>query len=107
LKIIDLFKYISPTPDENLLLEDQKFWFDLGGAHLENNLKLDQVEKKHFAKNVVILIGDGMGIPTITATRIYKGQRTFGKSGEDHNLAYDKFPNVALVKVQPSISLFQ
>ena len=62
-------------------------------------IKLDQQPKKHVAKNVVIMIGDGMGIPTVTATRIYKGQRNYGKSGEDHKLVYENFPSVALVKV--------
>lgn len=62
-------------------------------------MNLEAQPKKHVAKNVVILIGDGMGISTITATRIYKGQRVYGKSGEDHKLVFDAFPNVALVKV--------
>ncbi|XP_044254146.1 alkaline phosphatase 4-like [Tribolium madens] len=94
---LDLFQYINPTPDNKLLREDKHFWYDIGNHYLEKNLKYDQESTKRVAKNVVILIGDGMGINTITATRIYKGQRS-GKSGEDHTLAYDNFPNVALVK---------
>ena len=43
------------------------------------------------AKNVIIFVGDGMGVQTHTASRIYKGQK-MGKSGEDEILEWEKFP---------------
>jgi len=49
------------------------------------------------AKNVILFIGDGMGISTITAARIFDGQSQ-GKKGEEHQLAFDSFENVALIK---------
>jgi alkaline phosphatase len=49
------------------------------------------------AKNVILFIGDGMGIATITAARIYEGQKR-GETGEENQLSFEKFPNVALVK---------
>ncbi len=49
------------------------------------------------AKNVILFIGDGMGISTITAARIYAGQKR-GQSGEEYVLPFEKFDNVALVK---------
>ncbi len=49
------------------------------------------------ARNVVLFIGDGMGIATVTAARIYDGQSR-GLDGESHSLAFETFPNVALVK---------
>ena len=49
------------------------------------------------AKNVILFIGDGIGISTITAARIYAGQK-LGKSGEEHVLPFETFENVALVK---------
>lgn len=94
----DLFEYVNPTPDEKLLRENKTFWYDVGSDYLIKNINSNQKSTNQVAKNVVILIGDGMGISTITATRIYKGQRS-GKSGEDHKLIYDNFDNVALVKV--------
>lgn len=39
-----------------------------------------------------------MGIATVTAARILRGQR-LGHSGEEVELAWDKFPAVALAKV--------
>lgn len=49
------------------------------------------------AKNVILFIGDGMGISTITAARIYAGQKQ-GQSGEEYVLPFETFDNVALVK---------
>ena len=49
------------------------------------------------AKNVIVFIGDGMGISTITAARIYAGQK-LGQSGEEYVLPFETFDNVALVK---------
>jgi alkaline phosphatase len=40
-----------------------------------------------------------MGITTVTAARIMKGQQ-LGLNGEEHQLSFDKFPDVALSKVQ-------
>ena len=49
------------------------------------------------AQNVILFIGDGMGVSTVTAGRIYAGQKA-GKPGEEHMLSFDAFENVALVK---------
>lgn len=56
-------------------------------------LSISQVQ----AKNVVLFLGDGMGITTITAARIYEGQLQ-GKSGEENSLSFESFPNVAFIK---------
>lgn len=49
------------------------------------------------ARNVILFVGDGMGITTVTAARILAGQ-TAGGSGEEHVLDFERFPHVALVK---------
>ncbi|MAP95749.1 MAG: alkaline phosphatase [Ponticaulis sp.] len=49
------------------------------------------------AKNVIIFVGDGMGVSTITAGRIYAGQKQ-GLDGESYQLTMETFPNVALSK---------
>ena len=49
------------------------------------------------AKNVILFIGDGMGISTVTAARIYAGQK-LGQTGEEYVLPFETFENVALVK---------
>ena len=49
------------------------------------------------ARNVILFIGDGMGVSTVTAARIFDGQ-SLGLSGEEHSLIFETFPHVALVK---------
>ena len=50
------------------------------------------------AKNVILFIGDGMGVSTVTAARILEGQLR-GESGEENNLSFDLFPYTGLAKV--------
>ena len=59
--------------------------------------KTHETASKQQAKNIILFIGDGMGISTITAARIFDGQSQ-GKKGEEHQLAFDTFENVALIK---------
>jgi alkaline phosphatase len=53
--------------------------------------------RKGKAKNVILFLGDGMGISTITAARIFEGQRR-GESGEENRLSFEDFPYSALSK---------
>jgi alkaline phosphatase len=43
------------------------------------------------AKNVILFVGDGMGVSTLTAARILEGQRK-GMLGEENSLSFEKFP---------------
>ena len=49
------------------------------------------------AKNIILMVGDGMSMATVTAARIYEGQKR-GVDGELNNLTFDTFPYVALSK---------
>lgn len=49
------------------------------------------------ARNVILFVGDGMGVSTLTAARIYAGQKR-GLDGESYSLAIDTLPYAALVK---------
>lgn len=49
------------------------------------------------ADSVVLFMGDGMGVSTVTAGRIYAGQK-LGNTGEEHLLSFESFPDVALIK---------
>jgi alkaline phosphatase len=49
------------------------------------------------ARNVVLFIGDGMGVSTVTAARILDGQLR-GEMGEENQLAFERLPHVALIK---------
>ena len=49
------------------------------------------------AKNVILFVGDGMGVSTVTAARILEGQMK-GMQGEENNLSMDLFPYTGLAK---------
>jgi alkaline phosphatase len=49
------------------------------------------------AKNVILFVGDGMGISTVTAARILDGQLKDGL-GEENQLSFDRFPFAGLAK---------
>jgi alkaline phosphatase len=53
--------------------------------------------RKGKAKNVILFIGDGMGVSTLTASRILEGQMR-GESGEENRLSFENFPFAALSK---------
>lgn len=49
------------------------------------------------ARNVILFIGDGMGVSTLTAARILAGQQN-GMPGEEGYLSFEQFPYTSLVK---------
>ncbi|XP_063058118.1 intestinal-type alkaline phosphatase [Engraulis encrasicolus] len=75
--------------------EKPAFWNVKAGDALHKASQLTR--NVHRAKNLILFIGDGMGVTTVTAARILKGQMN-GQSGEEYSLEMDKFPYVALSK---------
>ena len=71
--------------------ETPQWWFR-AGARTAATLRGAHAGK---AKNVILFLGDGMSLTTITAARILEGQRA-GASGEEHRLAFEEFPYTAL-----------
>ncbi|XP_025926787.1 intestinal-type alkaline phosphatase isoform X2 [Apteryx mantelli] len=75
--------------------EKPSFWNKQAAEAIKASLQLQP--KQSQAKNLILFLGDGFGIPTITATRILKGQMQ-GKLGPETPLTLDAFPYVALSK---------
>ncbi|WP_375289930.1 alkaline phosphatase [Qipengyuania sp.] len=69
----------------------------LAACATDQNRPVTQLSPPARAKNVILFIGDGMGISTITAARIYEGQKR-GETGEENLLSFERFPQTALVK---------
>lgn len=63
---------------------------------MKENLLKQPIMKR--AKNVILFLGDGMSIATVTASRIYSGQKQ-GEAGEDSELSFDYFPWTGLSRV--------
>uniref|UniRef100_A0A8D0WYL3 alkaline phosphatase n=1 Tax=Sus scrofa TaxID=9823 RepID=A0A8D0WYL3_PIG len=75
--------------------EDPAFWNRQAAQALDVAKKLQPIQTA--AKNLILFLGDGMGVSTVTATRILKGQMN-GKPGPETPLAMDQFPYLALSK---------
>ena len=69
-------------------------WYTDAQANITAKLARTQ---SNSAKNVILFVGDGMGISTLTAARILEGQLA-GKPGEEGYLSFETFPYTALVK---------
>ncbi|CAF1004713.1 unnamed protein product [Adineta ricciae] len=67
----------------------------------EARLSIDEILKKRdntrIAKNVIMFLGDGMGVSTVTAGRIRKGQVN-GQLGEDLVTEMEQFSHLGLSK---------
>ncbi|MBD3731072.1 MAG: alkaline phosphatase, partial [Sphingomonadales bacterium] len=66
-----------------------------GEAELATRLAAE--ERPDRARNVIIFIGDGMGVSTLTAARILAGENA-GVDGESYVTAMDRLDHTALVK---------
>lgn len=75
--------------------ETPETWQRDGWAALER--ARHEKTRKGPARNVILFIGDGMGVSTLTAARILEGQRR-GESGEENRLSFEEFPFAALSK---------
>ena len=69
----------------------------LGSCEAKSGQISPKITPATHAKNVIIFIGDGMGVSTVTAARIFDGQSK-GLKGEEHALAFEDFENLALIK---------
>jgi alkaline phosphatase len=81
----------QPAPDPR----SQNAWFRTGRARAQRAARM--IDDEPPARNVILFVGDGMGLSTITAARILEGQRR-GESGEANQLSFESFPFVALSK---------
>ncbi|XP_053406541.1 alkaline phosphatase, tissue-nonspecific isozyme-like [Mercenaria mercenaria] len=70
-------------------------WFRQGFKDIEE--EINKKKNTNIAKNIIIFIGDGMGVSTVTAARILDGQNN-GRPGEENVLSFEEFDNVALSK---------
>ncbi|TRY92227.1 hypothetical protein DNTS_023801 [Danionella cerebrum] len=91
-----IFYFLLTFTSGSVEEEDPEFW----RSFAQNTLRsaLNRRINSNVAKNIVLFLGDGMGVPTITAARILKGQIQ-KRSGEETIMNMDTFPHVGLAKV--------
>ena len=82
----------SLTPQQLVNLSTNQWFKD---AKVKMATSQDNIEKivkeSGKAKNIILFVGDGMGVSTVTAARILAGQLE-GKMGEEHLLSFDTMP---------------
>jgi alkaline phosphatase len=67
-------------------------WFQDGQADLQKKMQNSILKNSASkAKNVILFVGDGMGVSTVSAARILQGQIA-GNSGEENLLSFEHFP---------------
>lgn len=91
----DKVKKYTVEPDNISGKESPDWWYQQGELRVKELAQMQQFPKQ--AKNVILFIGDGMNITTITAARILEGQLA-GQYGEENQLSFEKFPQTALSK---------
>lgn len=70
-------------------------WWNAGQQFIHEGKHLRKNPRK--AKNVILFVGDGMGVSTVTAARILAGQQN-GDPGEENQLFFEQLPYLALSK---------
>jgi alkaline phosphatase len=70
-------------------------WNAAGQAFIASGQRLQPNTRR--AKNIILFVGDGMGISTQTAARILDGQLN-GRPGEENRLSFETLPYAALSK---------
>ena len=75
--------------------EQVQDWWKAGQHFVSQSKVISQPQSR--AKNIILFIGDGMGVSTVTAARILAGQLA-GKTGEENSLSFETFPHLALSK---------
>uniref|UniRef100_A0A1B6K132 alkaline phosphatase n=1 Tax=Homalodisca liturata TaxID=320908 RepID=A0A1B6K132_9HEMI len=91
LTVVSAKTYGEPNPSE----KEIQYWRRMAEETLAERLKVRPIEG--VAKNLILFIGDGMSISTLTASRIYLGQ-LFNQSGESTKLSFERFPYTGLSK---------
>jgi alkaline phosphatase len=70
-------------------------WYEAGREEMQGNKFINSLPNIRRAKNVILFVGDGMGVSTVTAARILEGQMN-GVDGEYNRLSFEEFPYLAL-----------
>lgn len=88
-----------------ILFAEREVWYEAATRAIEARIRAaasssvsGTTPPAGVARGVVLFVGDGMGMSTLTAARILSGQRR-GNPGEETQLAWDSFPAVALARV--------
>lgn len=89
----------SPTAN----VKNKLFWYNQNYELIKQRVSLFNVKHENLVrvKNVILFVGDGMGLTTVTASRVYKRQKL---GDPDAKLVFDEFPATALIATDTASS---
>ena len=85
----------TPAPGAGPRVESPDFWRAEGRRILARAQRPPNSHTR--ARNVILFVGDGMGIASVTAAHILQGQQR-GQRGEENLLSFERFPSTAFAK---------
>lgn len=86
---------VVPLPERQDIGGVENDWYRTANARLHARLAVAQPGDS--ARNVILFIGDGMSLATVTAARILEGQLR-GEPGEENLLSFETFAHTGLAK---------
>jgi alkaline phosphatase len=73
-------------------------WYKAGERFVRDSERIEHFDGRYRkAKNVILFVGDGMGVSTVTAARILEGQMN-NRPGEENRLSFENFAHTAFSK---------
>ena len=97
-----LFSAASARAEDAKFVQGDDIYYKSAKAQMERIMA--QKPNTSRAKNVILFVGDGFGIATVTAARIFEGQQR-GVDGVSNKLAFENFPYGAMSRTYSSDSL--
>jgi len=76
-------------------VENKEYWMEQGRKELE--AALNKKTNLNLAKNIILVIGDGMSLDTVSAARAYKS-KSLGLESKNIPLSWETFPDLGLSK---------
>lgn len=96
------FVFICCSSSRAASLRNKSFWYDRNYELIRQRMASVSPEQLMRVKNVVLFVGDGMGLTTITASRVLKRQTL---NSPEEKLTFDDFPATALIQTENADSL--
>ena len=79
---------------------DINYWRNLGLNEVKEAKTTSSDKETKIAKNIAIFIGDGMSIPTLAASRIFKAQHNNSTNPESELLTFETLSHFGHSKVR-------
>lgn len=90
---------IKTLSNQDVAINTDNPWYIKSEGQVDDARKniAEIIKTRGKAKNILLFVGDGMGVSTVTAARILAGQQK-GMSGEENSLSFEKLAFSGLAK---------